>query len=737
MLMQLAALGAGLVSMRFLPQLPPSEVLFGLGVVVLLMLALRRYVLAAFGFGLLWACLSTQAVLDDRLSADDDGRTFWLEGRVIGLPEHGAGVVRFELRDVRSRHAGVPARLRLAWYGGPELKAGERWRLAARLKQPSGLVNPHGFDYEAWLLARRIAATGTVKAGERVAPAGPAGWRDEVRHRLLAVRAHGREGAVAALVVGDDSGLSEADWRILRDTGTVHLLVISGQHVSMLAGWLFFLIWALARRGWWPARLPWLPAASLTALVGALAYGALAGFDVPVIRACLMVALVLLWRMWFRHLGVRLPILLAFDGVLLLDPLASLQAGFWLSFGAVVLLALAFAGRLGRWSAGVTLVRAQLAVTLGLLPLLLALALPVSISGPLANLIAVPWVGLASVPLALLGTLLLPVPGLGEGLLWLAGLSLDLLFDLLGWIATGQDAWMPAALPVWAWLLVAAGALLLVMPAGLPARALGLVMLLPLFFPPVTALDHGHAEVWMLDVGQGMAVLVRTQNHALLYDAGPRFGDFDLGERVVVPTLRGLGVTRLDGLLLSHADQDHAGGAIAVNRALRPRWVISGEPLRDLASEPCQRGEQWQWDGVEFALWRDASPRDGNQASCVLRVEAGGERLLLTGDIDAQVERRLLASRWPVEAEWLLLPHHGSRTSSSAILLDGVKAQHALVSRGRHNTFGHPHPDVLRRVQTRGMGVHDTAELGAVRLVLGTFQPAFGQRGARRFWRRN
>ncbi|WP_425915540.1 DNA internalization-related competence protein ComEC/Rec2 [Pseudomonas sp. GWSMS-1] len=732
------ALVAGLLTLRFLPALPPFWLLAFLPIVGLMLLPFRSYPIALFLFGFTWACVSAQWALDDRLAPSLDARTLWLQGRVVGLPEVSEGVVRFQLEQAVSRRGALPERLRLSWYGGPALHAGETWRLAVRLKRPHGLVNPQAFDYEAWLLAQRIGATGTVKTGELIYPASGAGaWRDRLRQHLLATPAHGREGALAALVLGDGSGLSTADWQVLQATGTVHLMVISGQHIGLLATLLYGLVAGLARLGLWPRRWPWLPCACVLALTGALAYGVLAGFEVPVQRACVMVALVLLWRWRFRHLGVGLPVLLALLAVLLLEPLASLQPGFWLSFSAVMLLILIFSGRLGAWPWWGTLLRAQWAMAIGLLPFLLALGLPVSASGPLANLVAVPVVGLLVVPLALLGTLLLPLPGLGAALLGVAGWVLDWLFGLLAQLALWMPAWLPSALPFWAWLLVALGALVLLLPAALPVRSLGVLMLLPLLFTAQPRPEHGRAEVWMLDVGQGLAVLVRTQKHDVLYDAGPRFGEFDTGERVVLPSLRALDVRGLDLLLLSHADSDHAGGAVAIKRGLSVGRVISGEPYklaRTLQAEACVT-ERWQWDGVHFSTWQWADAADGNQASCVLRIEASGERLWLTGDIDSQAERALLNSGLAMPAHWLLAPHHGSRSSSSAALLAAVKPDTVLISRGAHNAFGHPHAEVMARYQAIAAQPYDTARHGAVRIRLGAFEPAQGLRDHARFWR--
>jgi competence protein ComEC len=733
------ALAAGLLSLRLLPQLPPGWLLALLAGAGLLLLLSRLYFIGCFLLGLAWACCSAQWALDDRLAPALDGRTLWLEGRVVGLPEVGEGVVRFQLEGAHSRRAELPQRLRLAWYGGPDIRGGERWRLAVNLKRPHGLVNPHRFDYEAWLLAQRIGATGTIKAGERLAPASGLGsWRDSLRQRLLATPAFGREGGIAALVLGDGSGLSTGDWHLLQHTGTVHLMVISGQHITLLAGVLYGLVAFLARVGAWPRAWPWLPAACALALTGALGYGLLAGFEVPVRRACVMVALVLLWRLRFRHLGAWWPLLLALLVVLLLEPLASLQPGFWLSFAAVAILILVFGARLGSWGWWRGLTRAQWTMAIGLLPMMLILGLPVSSSGPLANLIAVPWVGLLVVPLALLGTLLLPVPGVGAGLLWLAGGALQLLFLLLGGIADWLPAWLPSNLPLWAWLLALGGALLLLLPTGVPLRLPGLALLLPALFLPPPPLSEGHAEVWLLDVGQGLAVLVRTREHSLLYDAGPRFGDFDTGERIVLPSLRALNLQRLDLLLLSHADNDHAGGAAAVMAGLPVARLLSGEPERlvpRLAAEACESGQQWQWNGVSFRLWRWAQAAPGNQSSCVLLVEAGGERLLLAGDIDARAEHLLLQADFPLAAQWLLAPHHGSRSSSSQAFVDAVAPRHVLIARGRHNNFGHPHPQVLARYREAGAEVHDSATSGALRLLLGEHGEAQALRRQARFWR--
>lgn len=737
--MRIALLGLalGLLLLRALPLLPPRWVLLTLALLALPLLLTRLHPLGFALLGFAWACHSAQMAVDDRLDRSLDGRVVWLEGRVVGLPEHQDGSLRFQLEQAHSRRGVLPARLRLSWQGAPDMRAGERWRLAVKLKRPRGLVNPQAFDYEAWLLARRIGATGSVKTGERLeAATGIAAWRDQLRTALLATPAQGRAGTIAALVLGDGSGLEASDWRLLQDTGTVHLLVISGQHIVMLAGLLYAAVAWLARRGLWPRGWPWLLWACAVAFAGALGYGLLAGFDVPVRRACMMVGVVLVWRLRFRHLGVWTPLLMAMCAVLLAEPLASLQPGFWLSFAAVGLLAWTFAGRLGAWNPWRTWWRAQWLLALGLFPLLAGLGLPLSLSGPLANLLAVPWVSAVSVPLSLAGTLLLGIPYLGDGLCWLAGGSLVALFAVLERIAAWLPAWIPVAFPLWSVVLAGMGALVLLLPAGVPVRLLGSFLVLPILFPMLDRPEPGRAEVWMLDVGQGLSVLVRTRDHVLLYDAAARHGEFDLGEKVMVPSLRALGVARLDLMLLSHADNDHAGGALAVKTALGTGRVISGDvaglPAR-LGAEPCVASD-WEWDGVRFATWRWSAARNGNEGSCVLSVEANGERLLLTGDMGRAAE-----AAWRAEHEepvdWLLAPHHGSRSSSSAAFVQATRPRAVLISRGWGNAFGHPHPEVVQRYRAAGALLYDSAETGAVRIRLGAFDEPLKLRDHARFWR--
>ncbi len=656
-----------------------------------------------------------------------EGESLSFELRVVGLPEWHAHGVRFAAEVVRPPpgwEEGFPQRLRLGWYeGAPRLAPGELWRVSARLKRPHGGVNGSGFDYEAWLFRHGIQATGTVRTGERIAPA-PAGSIDGLR---LALREHLAAmlagdpslGLILGLTLGDRSLISQAQWDALIATGTNHLLAISGLHVGMIAG----LVWALVRLLW--ARIPRLalrlPAPLAGVLAGGLAalgYSLLAGFSVPTQRTLLMLLAVMLAMLARRSVRARDVLGLAALFVLLYDPLSVLDVGFWLSFGAVGLLVYASAGRLVRpgWLGEAS--HAQLAISLGLLPLTLLLFQRGSLVAPLANAFAIPLVTLLITPLALAGSALaLLCPPCGLALLWLGARLLQGLMWLLHAMASWPMAqWFPPHASLWAFALALPAIAWLLAPARLPARWAGLALLVPLAWPRVP--QPGQGELWldMLDVGQGQAVLLRTAGHAMLYDAGPvSFGGFDAGEEVVLPLLRSLGVGQLDAVVLSNGDRDHAGGFHAIEANLEVQRLWHGQGVE--RGLPCRQGEGWVWDGVRFVFLHpagDFASGQDNDRSCVLRIEAPGGGVLLTGDIEGRAERALLASGQALEAAVVQVPHHGSKTSSTPAFVAAVEPDIALVSAGYRNSFRHPRPEVVARWRASGAVLYDTPSCGRI-----------------------
>ena len=684
--------------------------------------------------------------LADRLDPALEGVDLLVTGLVTGLPQRGAGGTRFMLEVESATRRGepvrLPARLSLGWYEGfdelawlaepPQpLRAGQRWRLPVRLKQPHGLQNPEGFDMELRWFEQGVGGQGHVRAVRAVpAPqllAEAAGapvdrLRDGLRERIARQVDDGRvAGVLAALVVGDQAAIDRADWELFRETGVAHLVAISGVHVTMFA-WLaaapLAVLWRRSSRA-----MVWLPAPVAGAWGGLLlaaAYAVLAGWGVPAQRTVLMLVAARLLRM--AGAGWPWPLVLPAAAVVVtvVDPWALLQPGFWLSFAAVgLLMASEPASRLApptgwrAWLGGH--LRGQMVASFGLAPLSLLFFQQLSVVGLVANLIAIPWVTLLVTPVALAGALFPP--------LWsLAGWAVQALVAVLSVMAAWPAAvWTAAAAPPWAVAAGLLGAVVAVLPWAWRWRLLAVPLLVPMLWPPMPRPAEGRFELLAADIGQGTAVLVRTRGHLLVYDAGPAYGpDSDAGQRVLLPLLRARGEHRIDTLVLSHRDTDHVGGAAALLAALPVGRMLSGleapHPLHaqvpGLPVTRCEDGQGWTWDGVRFEVLHPTederrSAVKPNAVSCVLRVvDAAGRSALLAGDIEAPQEAALVRRHGErLASTVLLVPHHGSRTSSTPALLDAVRPELAVVQAAYRSRFGHPAPDVLARYQLRGTTV--------------------------------
>ena len=737
-----AALLAGAGTCLLLPALPPWPLLvllLGSGLAWWWRGRRMRWsgpLLAGFA----WAGLQATMVLGAQLPPAWEKRDLVVEGRIASLPEAEPRRTRFQF-DVDANPA-QPAplrgkRLQLSWYDdhaalepGPRtrLEAGARWRITVRLRAPRGLGNPGGFDGERHALGQRIAATGYIRqpdtARRLAAPAGINAWRERMSARILAAAPASSSRYVRALALGDTRALGDADWEILRANGLTHLIAISGFHVGLVAGYF-----SLAAAGLWRAlpalaqRLPRPQAAALSALVGACLYAAVAGFALPTLRTVLMIAVVVAARLWRRPVRAVDSLAWAVIALLLFDPLSLLSAGFWLSFAGVAWQLWCLPR--DRHSLLREFLSAQGVATLGLLPLTAVLFGQASLAGPLANLVAIPWWSLVVVPLALAGTALEAMhAGWGAWAWRAAAWCFDLGWPLFATLAESRFAlwWLPEA-RWFALPLALLGAFWLLLPRGVPGKPLAVLLWLPLLWPDRELPWPGEVELTVIDVGQGLSVLVRTRHHALLYDAGPAVSDgFDAGERAVVPALRALGVARLDRVVVSHGDNDHAGGFESVRRVVPFALSLTPEGSPVAAGSNCVAGEAWQWEGVVFRFLHPTShfPYLGNEASCVLRIETRHGAALLTGDIGDVIERGL-ARRDPagVRADVVLAPHHGSGGSSDPAFVSATGARLALVSAGHGNRFGHPRPDVVARWRGRGAEVLNTADSGAIRVWLG------------------
>lgn len=707
--------------------------------------------------GVAWALLRGSIGMDARLSRNLEGRDIDVSAQLSGLPDRSGDAVRFGL-DIRSatldgKPVSLRGEVRVAWYdAAAPLKSCERWHLRLRLKRPRSMLNPGGTDSERTALERGIVANGYVRNSPDNHREGRAMWcMDGLRAHLAAgidarVPDHHDAALLRALALGDTRALDERDWQVARANGVSHLLAISGFHVGVAATfgvWAVLLLYTL-----WPRLALHVPRIQLqagAALTTAVFYGVLAGLGLPTQRTLLMIAVVVLARCRRRPLRPSHGLALALLVLLLADPLAVLSAGFWLSFVGVAFLLLCLSTR-WRGLRGFVheLASGQVVMTLALLPLSFWFFGQASLVGALSNLVAVPVVSLLIVPLVLLGVLaLLLCTPLAAPVLWMAAIATH-----LQWLALAAVARWPAAqwyLPAtqgWALALAMLGALWLLSPRGVPSRWFGALMFLPLLLPAQSPLPPAAFEAWVFDVGQGLSVAVRTRHHTLVYDTGARYpSGFDVGAAAVVPSLHALGVRRLDALVVSHADNDHAGGARAVLAAYPAALRLAGEPARmRMPMDACLAGQSWRWDRVTF---RVLSPKpghgEGNDRSCVILVDGGADRLLLTGDITRRIEPGVTAVMPAGGPVVLVVPHHGSKTSSSTGFLQALHPSMALVSAGWHNRFGHPYPAVVQRYAEAGVPLVNTATAGAISIHF----PASGPAGIareerhqrRRYWR--
>lgn len=739
----IVALLFGTLFLQQFQQLPDAQ--WGWWLLLTLPLSFMRFYLAPlfwFCNGFLLALIYANTLLASSLVPALEGEDLLLEGVVASIPEQRDRLWRFEYVIEGVLTPGVtmdqlPKRIRLNWYNHvPRLDVGERWQLLVRLKQPHGFMNPGGFDYEGWLYRHSIRATGYVrdKGDNRRLGEGGLGyqvdrWRSLLSRKMdAALPQQEFRGIIKALAIGKQDEIGAEQWTIFLKTGTNHLVAISGLHVSMISGLAFFLLrWLWGRSSRLALRWPAQKVGAVAAITAALIYAALAGFSIPTQRTLIMVVVFMVGLILQRYRRPSDGLLLALLIVLLLDPLAVMDAGFWLSFGAVAFIFFGMGGRVAThglwWKWG----RIHLLMALSLAPLTLLLFQKASLVSPLANFVAVPWVSLVVVPLVLLGCLLLlVVPVAGQWLLELANGCLDLIWPFLSWCAGLPVAQIYQAF-VGEWVIIPAmiGVVWLLAPRGWPGRWLGVVWLATAFLLPHARPAPGEAWFTLLDVGQGLAAVVATEQHLLVFDTGPGFSEtFDTGEAVVLPYLLQQGVQRVDMLVVSHGDNDHIGGAKSLLESFPVTRLLTSAPERLESHHPelCLAGEQWSWDGVGFEILHPVSEflKKGNNNSCVLKVTTATGSLLLTGDIEQQAERALLSrDAAKLRADLLVVPHHGSKTSSTEEFISAVAPRWALFPVGYRNRYKHPRPEVVARYRAHNITLLASDRMGAITLRLG------------------
>jgi len=707
-------------------------------------------VLLAFSLGFFWAATCAQIRLADELPKEWERQDIQIIGVIASMPQqHDRGQrFTFDVEQIITPEAVIPKHISLSHYVGgfqnqadinsqktedASFRAGQRWQFTVRVKRPHSTINPHGFDFEVWALERNIRAGGYVRKHEDNRMLDAAVYhpqyviemlREKIRDRMSRVlQAKEYGGVLQALAIGDDSGINHENWQVFLKTGTNHLMSISGLHITMLAGLAFSMTQLLWRRSeWLTIKLPARKAATLVGAIIALAYSLIAGFSIPTQRTLYMLS-VFAVALWIgRHIAISRVLAYALVIVVILDPWAVLAPGFWLSFGAVAVIAYALNGRLSKphWmSAAVT---TQWAVSLGLMPLLLVMFQQVSIISPVANALAIPVISLIVVPLTLLGALL-PIDWIlltAYEVNYLCMMALERMAD------SSFSVWQQQAPPFWTLPLAVLGVLWVLLPRGIPLRWLGLIAILPMFLVQNPALPFGAMRVVVLDVGQGLAVAVTTQQHALLYDTGPRYSSQnDSGRRIILPYLRADGIRQLDALVVSHDDNDHSGGIASILSQIPVQRVLSSLPKDSSVYKQsnhvhCVVGQSWQWDGVKFEMispmaesYQKSNIKD-NDRSCVLRITSQFGRVLIPGDIERGVENALLQSEYALKSDVLIAPHHGSKTSSTRAFVEEVNPSAVVFTMGYLNRFHHPHPSVIKRYEVVGSKMYRSDQDGAV-----------------------
>lgn len=688
--------------------------------------------------GFAWTSGSILLSLNETLPKEHEGLDIPVEGIVADLPHAFRNGVRFnfEIQSVLGvRARSLPDLVRLSWYqSGLRIRAGQKWRLLIRLKRPHGTLNSGGFDYERWLFEKGIGATGYVRQSDQnrllahdVNWLSPQYWRQYLNDEL-SKRLHDKPhiGLVKALSIGYRDDIQPHQWAILRDTGTSHLVAISGLHVGLVAAGVFF----LTRRFW--TIVPFKRAsppkvAAVSSVLAAALYSALAGFSIPTQRALIMLCIVMGGVFLQRQLRPLHILATALVLVVIYDPLALMSPGFWLSFAAVALITFVVAGRVAGISYWRGMMRIQLAVAIGLAPLLLLFFQQVSLVSPLANAVAVPLVSLILVPACLLGDILLAtVPSLGGPVLVISEKLIGYLWAFLANLSDpGFAQWRQLEPASWSIPLGCIGILLLLSPRGWPARWLGLILILPMLNFEPSRPERGHLWFTLLDVGQGLAAVAQTAKHVLVFDTGGRFSErFDMGTAVVLPFLHTNGYKSVDMMVVSHGDNDHIGGAEGIVTHVPVDRIYTSVPNQlpwSRRVDQCQSGQSWLWDNVRFTFLSPfkATHLSENDDSCVLKIEAPGGNILLTGDIEKGAED-LLRRRYggELQSQILVVPHHGSNTSSTRKFLANVMPHYALVPAGYRNRFGFPTLEVLHRYENLGAEIFNTADSGAIRVVI-------------------
>jgi len=658
-----------------------------------------RYIFAVcLLLGFFWALISAYINMYPELDKSLEGIDLEVRGQIISIPSKQGRSSRFEFSiheasiTANGNAVQAPEKVRLNWYGKvPSIQLGEIWQLRIRLKRPWGYANPGGFDYEKWLFEQGIRATGYVRSKgdnsriDKISLRNPTFYLRASLNQKLEQAKGNSTAVIKALVLGERGQMDSTRWQVLTQTGTNHLLAISGLHVGIVSGFVYFIVLNLWKRSEKLClRVAAHRVAAIVAILAAVFYSMLAGFSIPTQRAMVMAAVVFLSVYSMQSLRPWNILSLALLCVLILDPFSILSPGFWLSFLAVAIIIFSLKGRSVKHDKQVkqawwfSLVKIQFVLSVGLLPLTLLFFQQASLVSPIANFFAVPWVSFLVVPVTLLGALFMLInESLGSWLLQIAHILLEIFWSVLNFLHALPFSSWHHAIASWALIPAFVGILLLLAPKGLPSKWISIILLSPLVFAKPAEVPATDFKLTALDVGQGLAVVIESGGQVLVYDTGPKFSSsFNAGEAVVVPYLRDRGINAIDTLVVSHGDKDHAGGLQAILSNIHVHQLISNdaEEYQHEQFIECRAGVEWQWHSVHFQFLHPAKDLkeesfkklSSNNSSCVLLVEHAAGSILLTGDIEKLVEKQLIEQQMDkLNIDVLIAPHHGSKSSST------------------------------------------------------------------------
>ncbi len=742
---------AGCFCLLQLPSLPPPEWFWAAIPVLILFTITQTRLLAIFFIGSLWtlfyASLITQNVLTPSLINTEISVT----GLINSIPVKQGNRVQFEFLPEHNQNYRLPEKLRISWYNAlpNTISAGEKWQLMLKLKPPHGTMNPAGFDYEKWLFQQRIGAVGYVRHSteNRLIQTASLFNINSWRHKIVILLEEALPnspylGLIQGLTVGVKQQISTSQWQVLRQSGTSHLLAISGLHIGLAAAIGFFCfkwLWRLR-----PNNLLLLPANHFAAIAGmftGLFYAALAGFSIPTQRALIMLSVVTVMLLLKRPINISQSLALAAILILILNPLAILSAGFFLSFAAVAIIILITQNRFPapkfQWLKTHTL------IALGLTPLLLLFFMQTSLIAPIANLIAIPVISFLVIPLLLLSSIMIGLYApIAEFLLNLVVTIFELLWPIIELLATSRYShWNMATISNLHWFILVVATLVLLAPRSIPGKWLALFAFLPLFYPISSRPDKGDIWFTLLDVGQGLAAIIQTAEHTVIFDTGPKYNArLNAGSSVVAPFLKDRGIRHIDTLIVSHSDNDHIGGAKHLINNFTINTILTSQPKHLPGSRVCHSGQSWRLDGVTFEILSPESQAidSDNNLSCVLKVMSGEHRILLTGDIEKSIEAKLVrSSAKQLPATILIAPHHGSNSSSTNQFIQQVNAKWVLFATGYLNQYHFPHKKVIQRYQKTDAKLLNTAEHGAILMKLKqhkTIEIITWRQSAQRIW---